>query len=602
MATTEYTYFNATDIKSFIINQMREHGNDQNIQVFKDVNYLGSNMNAFIDTIAVILQQLLFHMSMNAAETAFSTAQLYESMNKIVSILGYKPSGKQTSLLPVKMIITPPQSSSTSNESSQFIIPRFLQITHNSNYVLKHDITKAYNIQSGDTTIYVDATMFQGSIQQSQIYTAIGDDFESFTLQDNLIQSSEQFISDNFFTVFVDESTDGSGDWHEYTETSLVFLNSEKDRVYERRLNEDYGYDFKFGNNVNGVRLSKGNRIVIFYLVSDGEPAIIGDGEIIQNEVPTIYHSPLYDEIMEVTHNTSAITDATLNNIIISNTGASTSVTYPESVQSMRNNAPRAFASQNRLFTLTDYYTFIRKNFTSYCRDIYVMTNASYTEQFLRYYYDLGIDSPNNDSRLNLAQVNFMTACNFNNVYAVILPLVNTIISDKVPNYLNTAFKQEIIERTEAVKGLTHNVVILDPIYRAFTFGSSLLSSDDFNEEQLKNKLIIVKDKRAKFSQAYIKKQVIQIFNDYFGSLALGESVDVSYLSTQILNVQGVTRYYIQNVNGANDYQLTFYSWNPLYCSEDNTVTQQTARTLPFQFCYFYDLANISDIITIKDE
>lgn len=122
----DYKLFNATDIKSFIIQQLKQHGNDQNIEVFKDVNYLGSNMNTFIDTIAVILQQLLFHMSMNAAETAFSTAQLYESMNKIVSLLGYKPSGKQTSLLPVRFIITPPPTTSESKGTKQYIVPRFL--------------------------------------------------------------------------------------------------------------------------------------------------------------------------------------------------------------------------------------------------------------------------------------------------------------------------------------------------------------------------------------------------------------------------------------------------------------------------------------------
>lgn len=325
--------------------------------------------------------------------------------------------------------------------------------------------------------------MFQGQVSQSQIYRAVGDEFETITLSDPFIENSSQFISDNFFSVFVDET--GEGDWYEYTETSLVFMNSEKERVYERRLNEDYGYEFKFGNDTYGKKLRAGSRVVIYYLVSDGESAIIGDGDVIQAETPTVYTSALYESIMESVHNTSAISENNfnVNSILVSNTGPSTAVTYPESVQSMRNNAPRVFASQNKLFTLTDYYTFIKKNFTSYCRDIYVMSNNSYTEDYIRYYYDLGIDSPNEDSRMNLAQMTFMTSCNFNNVYATILPKVHTIISDKVPNYLNTAFKQEIIERTEPYRGLTHNLVILDPIYRAYTFGSTLLDDNEWNEE-----------------------------------------------------------------------------------------------------------------------
>lgn len=52
--------------------------------------------------------------------------------------------------------------------------------------------------------------------------------------------------------------------------------------------------------------------------------------------------------------------------------------------------------------------------------------------------------------------------------------------------------------------------------------------------------------------------------------------VDVSYLSSQLYNIQGVSNFYIQNINGGNDYTLTFYTWNPLYNSEDKQITQQT--------------------------
>lgn len=94
---SSYNLFNATDIKSFIIDQLKQDGN------FKDVDYLGSNINAMIDAMAVILQQILFNFSLNSSEAAFSTAVLYENMSKIVSLLNYKTAGKQTSMLPVRL-------------------------------------------------------------------------------------------------------------------------------------------------------------------------------------------------------------------------------------------------------------------------------------------------------------------------------------------------------------------------------------------------------------------------------------------------------------------------------------------------------------------
>jgi hypothetical protein len=76
------------------------------------------------------------------------------------------------------------------------------------------------------------------------------------------------------------------------------------------------------------------------------------------------------------------------------NTGGGTSISYPESIESIRVNAPRAFASQNRLFTLTDYKTFIQKNFSQYVKDVHVCVNDYYVNNFLKYYFDIGLDSP----------------------------------------------------------------------------------------------------------------------------------------------------------------------------------------------------------------
>ena len=58
-----------------------------------------------------------------------------------------------------------------------------------------------------------------------------------------------------------------------------------------------------------------------------------------------------------------------LDYIIAANTGKGTDVSYPETVDSIRANAPRIFSSQNRLFTLADYKQFIQKNFSSYVKD-----------------------------------------------------------------------------------------------------------------------------------------------------------------------------------------------------------------------------------------
>lgn len=590
---SSYTLFNAPSIKQHIITQLTS-GTDP---VFKDSDRLGANINAVIDIMAVACQQILFNYNLNTAETGFNTAVLRESMIKLVSILNYKSIGKQTSMLPVRFQIEIPDDIDL-RDKKQFTIPKFLTVNYNSNYVLKNEMVVPIN--GASRQLWVENILFQGSVQESPVYTALGDEFELFTLIDNYINTgSTQFISDNFFTIYVDENNDGN--WIEYKEIVNMFEAKETERVYEKRFTEKSNYEFKFGNGINGMKLPAGARVVIYYIISDGEDAQIGSN-IVQSMVPTLFTSALYSEIDAVAHTNSMININDISYITISNTGPTTDISYPETVDSMRANAPRIFSSQNRLFSLADYSTFIRKNFTTLCRDVYTMKNEEYTGTYLKYYHELNADAVQKDSRVLMAQVEFMTATNFNNVYAVIVPAVNTIISGITPNYLNTTIKQEIVEAARPYQGLTHNLVILDPIYKSCTFGSYALDDDYYNEDQLKNTLTLVRNRLTKYSYTYIKEECVTAITNYFNNIELGDPVNLAYLSQQILAVPGVKDFYITDVNGHVEDVLTLYMWNPLYKDEDNTVIQQTTACDPFVFNYFYDIDNLSNLVLIEDE
>ena len=46
----------------------------------------------------------MFYLNNTAAEVDFNQATLYENMNRIVKLIGYKPTGKQTSVVPIKAV------------------------------------------------------------------------------------------------------------------------------------------------------------------------------------------------------------------------------------------------------------------------------------------------------------------------------------------------------------------------------------------------------------------------------------------------------------------------------------------------------------------
>ena len=595
-ALDSYALFNATDIKSYIINQLSNSDNP----VFSGCSYLGSNMNAFIDVISVMMQQILFHLSVNTSEASFATANLYESMSKLVSILNYKTIGKQTSMLPVRFTIDVAKYKAQNSEATQITIPRFTNVAYNSSYFLKNEIV----IPITDTTasqLYVDSILFQGEMKESSIYEAAGDEFETFVLQDNNIKSGKRFISDNFFLVFVDEQGDGTS-WRQYTQTTSLFLHGVDELKFERKFNEDLNYEFRFGNGTNGKKLKRGARVVIFYIISSGESGILGD-DTITNTMPFEYQSSLWSSIMSSNYTTLQNTHKAIsgNYVMATNTGNGTNISYPESVSSIRANAPRLFASQNRLFTIDDYRTYILKHFGTYIKDVYICKNDEYTRDFLKYYYDIGLDSPQEDSRLNIAQVEFMTSTNFNNIYCFVVPRVNTLIGGRIPNYLNNTLKQQVVNSTNDYRGATHNLVLIDPIYKAMTWGV-YMDDDDFNAAQLSNKLVLVRNRLTKYSYSYIKDYASQVIKSFFNRLSIGSQVDLAQLTKDLQAVPGVKRFYIKAADGSTEKKMTLYTWNPLYSNEDKETTQQNIVNQRFVYPYFYDLDNISNKIEIEDE
>lgn len=591
---SSYALFNATDIKQFIIDQLKANPDSP----FKDVDYLGSNINAFIDIIAVMLQQILFSYSVNASETSFSTAMLYENMSRIVSILNYKSAGKQTSILPVRFTITRPLGEEYKSITN-FSIPKFLTVNYNYQYTLLNE--EPVKISQNSNSITIDTILYQGRVHESQIYTAKGDDFELIYLPDRYINSSsESFISDNFFTVYVDP--DNNGNWIEYAETASLFLENSEAEKYERRFTEDFGYEFKFGNGSYGKKLKKDARIVIYYLISDGENALIGN-DIVNAKTFVPYTSPVFEQIKssESYLNTHE-TEYNIEWLSVKNTGPSTPVSYPETVSSIRKNAPKAFASQGRLYNLSDYESFINKYFSSYCKDMYFCNNKDYTSSYLKYFYDLGMASPTKNSRLNIAQVEFMTAVNFNNIYCFLVPAINTIINGKIPNYLNTSLKKQIVNKCTPQMGVGHNLVIIDPIYKAFTFGSYNIENEYFNTNQYKNKLVLVRNKFTKYSYNFIKNYCVDALNSYFTSLKLGSTINTSDIRQIIESIPGVKSFYIEDSNGYKDNKINLYIWNPLYSNEDNVIVSQPYKCKEFEYPYFYDLNNLSNIIEVIEE
>jgi hypothetical protein len=588
-----YVTFDATTLKDLIINRLNES------EVFKDQVYEGSNINAFIDVVAYMYHVLLFYLNNTSSESTFTTATLYENMNKLVSNLGYKPTGKQTSMGVLSL------SGGTTLPTGVLTLKRFSTLFANGQpFTITRDISFDKPQAGAVEKVYPDNSfIYQGSITEHPQYTATGEEFEIVTIVDSSpIDNSQTFIADNTFSIFVYDNTNRI--WSEWQETSSLFLEDSVAKKYEKKLNENGNYEFKFGNNINGLKLRAGDLIQIYYVVSNGTNGVVGPNVLFGNQF-TLYNSPAFTGISNNIYDTdfNFITPSLLPSVIVTNPNASTPIGEGETVEEIRKNAPKFFASQNRLVTRDDYTNFIDKNYNLVVKSVKVLDNTTYTSRFLKYFYTIGLNKPNDDTRVLFNQVAFSNSTSFNNVYLFCVPKNATIINETLPNYLNFAQKQVIINACNNSKDITHNVVCVDPIYKAFDIGLRLSGEDNCIDFRDSTALVIKKFSNSNISDYKIIDRVSKVITDYFNNIELGQVINLGDLSNNIKNLDGVkdvltrrtdTNYEVPKIN--------VVAWNPIYEEDDVVYTSQNYTLEDFQYAFFYEISNLKQKIIVENE
>lgn len=592
-----YATFDATTLKNLIIKRLNESG------VFQDQNFEGSNINAFIDIVAYMYHVLLFYLNTTSSESTFTTATLYENINKLVSNINYKPIGRQTSLATISL-------SALSNLSPNlYTIPKLSYVTkNNTKYASVRDISFEKTNNDFERVAADNTTLYQGSPVEYPLYTATGEPFETVSIvnerpaPDRVLDNLDNipFIADNSFTIFV-RSID-TGVWREWKETSSLYLESSTGTRYEKRLNEYGNYEFKFGNGLNGKKLKEGDLVQIYYIVSDNIAGVVS-ANTLQGASFIVFTTPTYDQILADVYpdTTTFITPLNTENIIINNPSDATPVVPAESVADIRTNAPKMFSLQNRLVTRDDYESFVSKNFNNVVKSISVLSNDEHASQYLRYFYSIGLTKPNNNSRVLINQVNYSNSTQFNNVYIFAVPAQATILNERIPNYLNSAQKQLLINECNLIKDITHNIVPSDPVYKAFNLGVNIINEVPCVELKDYTKLVIKRDTNIAINDVSIKNTVLKIFKQAFEDIKLGSIVDLTKISNNILNIPGVVGIATRRTDV--NYEVPLIScvvWNPLYETSDIFCTSQNIQLSRFQFGYFYEISKLANSIVVE--
>jgi hypothetical protein len=580
-----YAAFDAISLRNLIIERLNNQG------ILTDQNYIGSNLASIIDIISYSFNTLMFYLNRTSTESMFTEAQLYENINRIVKLLDYKPIGYQTSTLVF-------QCSAQGFSPGIYTIPRYSYLNLGSTaFSFNEDISFTFSETLGTTQLLQDVSnkklLYQGTFRENPIHTAAGDENEIVVINNNTA------LIDHFnIDVYVFETDQNR--WVQYSNTTTLYNEPSFARAFEKRLNSDLTYEITFGDGINGRKLERGDRVLVYYLQSSGTAGVVGP-QSMSPASKQVYSSANFQNILQDTaDNVQFISNNQLMDLFFENIVGSTIPKPIENADSIRKNAPANFKSQYRLVTKQDFQTFITTNHSTFINDVRVFSNWDYVGKYLKYFNDIQV-SPSTYRQILFNQVAYADSCNFNNIYICAIPKIARTSTYK---RLLPAQKELLLSDIQQLKTITTEVTFMDPIIKAFDIGLETVNGEIVVSDRDFCRLEVVKLNTSKRSAKAIANDVAAVFRSYFDPtlMSLGGTFDHSGLIGELLSIDGVDRLVTRRMDTDETFNgLSLYYWNPSFPDLDKKSITNNFTLLDFECYYFEGLSNILNKINIVE-
>jgi hypothetical protein len=592
-----YATFDALTLKKLIKQRLTQGG------VFTDQDFEGSNISSIIDIIAFSYHLSIFYLNQTASEALFDEATLFENINRVTKLIGYNPTGYKTSVMAFNAIASEllPLNIYTIKRFSYFNINGVdFSFTRDATFTKTNDLTERLETLSDQNLLY------QGKYFEHPVQTAIGEDFEIVSLiVKDTVNKRPINIEHDSINVFVKRFNDDK--YIEFIEVNSIFEQDSSTYAVEKRLNENGFYELKFGNNVNGVKLDAGDNVYIYYLKSDGTKGVAAANTLNGNNI-NIFTSNQFEAISKYIYSadTLFLTPNIATNISFTNDFESTNPAEIETVDQIKANSPKTFFAQNRLVTVNDIDTFINKKYSNIVASSISVNNSSYVDNVIKYYYDLGLDRPNDDPRFLFNQVKFSSSSQLNSVHLFLVPRLKTVDASNQPFFLTSSQKSEILNSMDSSKMSNMEIVPHDPIYNAITVGLQLPGAQPDITDIDNTRIVVSRVINERFSAVKIKERVDNIFKQVFstGNAELGQTINISDISAEILAIPGVQSITTRLVDANNNIIrevpfLNLYSFNVIYSDVDIESTSSNITLPYFKYPFLYN-TTLADRIIVE--
>ena len=306
----------------------------QSQDTLKDYNYEGSALSTLLDILAYNTQYNSFYLNQVANEMFLDTAIQRGSVVSQAKVLGYVPKSAIAPSAEVNLTFT-------GVTDSSLTLPKFTTFMSEAidgvNYNFVSTDSQTVNV-SGGTADFQNVTLKQG-IPSTVSYTV-----NSITNPSYTFEIPETNVDTTTISVVVQQSSTNAASQVYNLASNYLSLNA-NDTVYFLQEGITGNYEIYFGDGVLGKLLTDGNVVYISYIVTQGSTAAGANNFVLMDSV-------------------SGYSTYTLTPIVEASQGGE-----KESINSIKFQAPKAYAAQGRAVSKNDFITAIQQNTLGYSFD-----------------------------------------------------------------------------------------------------------------------------------------------------------------------------------------------------------------------------------------
>jgi len=295
---------------------------------FTDYDFEGAGMNILLDVLAYNTHYLGYNANMLANEMYLDSADQRTSVVSLAKQVGYTTKSSTSSQAKIDVIVNNASGASlTMSRGTQFTTT-----VDGTNYSFVNNADISISPQDG-VYKFSDLDIFEGTYLNYKYTANTTDTDQRFIIPNDNVDT-------NTLTVKVQESSSDSTTNTYKLATGITALDSTS-KVYFLQEVEDGRFEVYFGDGVLGEAIADGNIVILDYITCNRAEANGANTFTLSGSIG----------------NFSNVTITTLN--------SAANGDGPESIKSIKYNAPRDYTAQDRAVTADDYKVLVKSLYTN---------------------------------------------------------------------------------------------------------------------------------------------------------------------------------------------------------------------------------------------